>query len=75
MTCNKTQKVCALLKVLVMAPILLIKASGATSVIEYTNITTNPTIVVSNSAGMATFTMILNAFDILTATPTATLTL
>jgi hypothetical protein len=51
MTCNKTHKVYALLKVLVVVPILLVMASGAASAIGYTSITTNPTTVVSDSAG------------------------
>lgn len=74
MTCNKTHKVHALLKVLRVGPILLVMASGAASAIWYNSITTNPTTVVSNSTGMATFTITLNAFDIFTATLTATLT-
>jgi len=74
MTCNKTHKVHALLKVLGVGPILLVMASGAASAIWYNSITTNPTTVVSNSIGMATLTITLNAFDIFTATLTATLT-
>jgi len=57
-----------------MVPILLVMPYCVASVIGYTSITTNPTSVVSNSTGMATFTITLNAFDIFTATLTATLT-
>jgi len=73
-TCDKIHKVYALLKVLAVMAILLVMASSAASAVGFSGITTNPTTISSNSAGMAMFTITLNVIDVHTATPTASLT-